>query len=349
MAVSVFKYSNLASKIGVMYGRMLSIEDYEELTSKKTVKDVAAYLKYNTHYNDVLSEVNENIIHRGQLEKIFKNSLLDDYFKLFHYVRGNVKKFLRLVFLKYEIEDLKILLRVLNTEHNTKAVRDSLLFLRKYCTIDLDKLAKSKDIQDFILNLKGSKYYNILAPFIVNKEYANIFNIEMSLDLYFFSLIWKNKDKLLGGHDREIITSSFGEEIDVQNILYIYRSKRFHNVPKEIIYSYLIPFRKKLSHDAIVSMVEAKEIEDVMDIIKKTKYAEIFNENNDHFFDRNFSIYVYKRNKNFMKNEKFSIGLIMAYLHLKEIEIKFIVSIIEGIRYSLPPGDLKKNIFLGGV
>ncbi len=346
MLLSMFKYSGLSTKIRVMTGRMLTTVDYEELLKKNTVSDVATYLKSQTQYKTILGEVNENTIHRGKLEQIFKNTLMNDYMKLFRFIRGNAKEFLRFAFLRYEIEDLKILLRVLETEHNTQLVHDSLLFLKRYSTVDIEKLSSSKNIQEFIQNLKGSVYYNILSPFIVNKQHLNLFSVEMSLDMYFFSLIWKQKDKLLRGQDKKIINQSFGSEIDILNMLWIYRCKKFYQMPKEIIYSYIIPHRYKLNKAQIVSMVEAKDYEEVKKIIQATKYADVFAGENDHYFERNFTYYANKTHKRFLRQNHFSIASLMSYLHLKEIEIHNIISITEGIRYNLKPEEIRNYIVI---
>ncbi len=341
---STFKYSGLASKIGVMTGRMLTNNDYKELLEKRTVNDIATYLKYNTHYRTILEEVNENLIHRGQLEKMLRIDLLEDYVKLFRFIGGNVKAFLKFAFIRHEIEDLKMALRILNTENNTMYIQDSLSFLQKYDSIDIGKLAASKDIEDFIQNLKGTVYFNILSPFIANKENINLFTIDMTLDMYFFSLIWKQKEKLLKGQDKSIIDRSFGSEIDMLNILWIYRGKKFYNISREILYSYIIPYRYKLKKEQIISMVEAKSAEDTMEAIKATRYAKVFVDINDHYYERSFSELVFNMHKRLARNKRFSIGSLMAYLHLKEIEIRNIISLIECIRYNISREDIRKYI-----
>ncbi|WHH61225.1 V-type ATPase subunit [Petroclostridium sp. X23] len=347
MSLSLYRYSSLHAKVRVMLARSLTSADYEELVVKRSVQDVAAYLKYNTHYQTILDEINETTIHRGQLEKVFKKVLINDYIKLFRFVQGNAKAFLKLAFLRYEIEDLKILLRVLDTEHNTQLVHDSLIFLRKYSTIDIENVASSKDIQQFIQNLKGSIYYDVLSPFITNTQHLNLFSIEMSLDMYFFTRLWKQKDKLLKNEDHKAILQSFGSEIDILNILWIYRCKKYYNTPKEIIYSYTIPFTYRISKAQLINMVEAKTPEEVLELVQTTKYNQIFLEGKEYFYEQNFTYYVYKLHKRLLMRQPFSIASLMAYLHLKEIEIRNIISIIEGIRYQLSPDQIKKYIVAG--
>lgn len=342
--LSVFQYSGITAKVRTMMGKMLTVDDYKAMIQKKTVQDVANYLKNNTYYNTVLDDINENSIHRGQLEQILKTSLIESYTKLFKFLRGDVKTYLKLIFLKYEIEELKMIVRVLHTEHNIQFAQNSLAFLRENDDIDIQKLLESKNIQQLIENLKGSVYYNVLSPFVVNTEHLDLFSIEMTLDMYFFNLVWKQKEKLLSGEDQRIITQSLGSETDVLNILWIHRCKKYYNIPNEIIYSYIIPYRYRLTKSQIVKMVEAKTVEELEQIVGATCYAQIFGQNKGLLLEHDFNLYVFKIYKKILRYHPFSIASIMAFIHLKEIEIRNLISIIEGIRYGLEPEQIKQYI-----
>ena len=43
--------------------------------------------------------------------------------------------------------------------------------------------------------------------------------------MYYFSYIWKQKDKLLKGKERQIIADSYGRRIDLLNIQWLMRAK----------------------------------------------------------------------------------------------------------------------------
>ena len=65
----------VATKAKAMYGKRLRKEDYQELLRKRSVNEVAAYLKNETAYSDILDGVRENAIHRSQLEHLLKKDL----------------------------------------------------------------------------------------------------------------------------------------------------------------------------------------------------------------------------------------------------------------------------------
>ena len=57
----------IAAKARSMLGEQLSAQDYEELLHKRSVAEIAAYLKNVTSYAHALKDVRENNIHSGQL------------------------------------------------------------------------------------------------------------------------------------------------------------------------------------------------------------------------------------------------------------------------------------------
>ena len=75
-------YISAGTKARALYGKLLTSEDYKSLLERKNVPEVASYLKKNTVYSELLSEINENDVHRGDLEVLFMKSLYDDFVKI---------------------------------------------------------------------------------------------------------------------------------------------------------------------------------------------------------------------------------------------------------------------------
>jgi len=347
MPWAVAEYSALAGKTRAMYGKLLTTENYMELMRQKTVGDVAAYLKRNTFYSDALSGVNTADIHRAQLENILRKSLLGDYRKLFCFTRGDVKEFLKVAYLKYEVESFKRLFRILEREGDTALVEDSLLFLSKYGTLDIAKLSTAVNSQEFIANLKGTVYYDVLRPFLAENRSHNLFDIEMSLDMYYINLVYRKRKKLLGGLNAHAVGISLGTEIDVSNLMWIYRGRIVYNLDRSVILGYLIPHRYKLPMELIYEMVDAKDSEAFRKIVGGTKYADIFLSDSHRYYELNFSEYMYRMHRSFLRKYAYSISCALSYLHLKEYELSNIISIIEGIRYQLPVDVIRT--FITGI
>lgn len=334
MLLDLYKYSGIHSKMKGMSRGLLTEEDYIELLGKKSVIEIALYLESNTSYKTALKSAGDTAsIHRGELEKILQKSFEDDFVKLMKFENGGNKEFLRIYILRYEIELLKVMLRMLeNNTLNTFERRINEYFL-KSMTIDVDKLKTSHNLPQFIENLKGSVYSKLLSPFIVNTEHLNLFSIEMSLDVYYFKRVWKLKDKLLSPSDALIVKQTFGSEVDLLNILWIIRCKKYFNTPKELIYSFIVPINYRLRREQLKPLVEAETADEVLLLLEKTRYKGLFNRD-DLFLEQYYLSYVARIFYRKSRLETFSIMSSLGYLHIKEIEMTNIIKIIEGVRYS---------------
>jgi len=344
MPFSVLSYTAANTKARALFGKLLTSDDYKKLLDKKNVPDIASYLKKYTSYSSILSEINENDVHRGELEALFKASLYNDFIKILHFLGGNAAKFIEAAFLRHEIEDLKMLISIIYTRRESELMKDSLVLLKKYSTLDYNKLIRSRSVEELISNLKGTEYYKVLAYFTGNLKQNSLFDIEMALDNHFFLSVIKLKDKLLSGSDRKIVTRSFGLEIDILNIMLIYRCKKLFYLPKEITLNYVIPYWYRLKKSQLVRLAESHDISEFKDLVSQTPYAKIFKANEEHMWETNSMTFMYRFYKSILREKQPSLGVAIAYLHLKDIDIRNIITVIEGVRYSLPTEEIEKYL-----
>lgn len=347
MLSEVIRYSGSFAKIKAMTGKLLNNEDYDALLSKGTVNDVAAYLKNKTNYRYALRDISESEIHRGELEGILNMEKEREFVKLFKFEKGINKRFYNVFILRYEIERIKEMLRMLENEILpvfSEKIND---YYKKNMSIDIAKLAGSKSVSGFIDNLKGSPYYGMLSRLAANQESLNIFSAEMTLDVYYFSQVWRIIDKLLEKNDKKLVRESFGTEIDILNIMWILRCKKYFDMPKEVIYSFILPKRFRLRHEMLVSLVEANSADEVYSLLKKTPYRSIF-EKEDFFMEQYYYKYVNSLQRKLSRLMPYSIMTVLAYIHAKEIEINNITKIIEGIRYKLDMKEIERYLIRNG-
>lgn len=347
MLSALYKYSGSFAKVRAMKGKLLKNEDYDALLIKNSVNDVALYLKNNTHYKSELEDISERNIHRGELESILQDAREKEFSRLFKFEKGNNKKFLSVFILRYEIEILKEMLRMLENDVLITFSHKTNEYYKKHMSIDIDKLIHSQSILQFIDNLKGSSFYDLLSPFNTNQEHLNIFSIEMTLDVYYFNNAWLFLEKFLQKKDKELVKESFGTELDILNIMWILRSKKYFNTPKEIIYAFILPRKHKLKHEQIVDFVEAKDADEVLRLVKETPYRSVF-EKDDIYMEQYYYRYVNELQRKMSRNMPFSIMSIISYIHSKDIEVNNITKIIEGIRYKLDMNEIERYLIRNG-
>ena len=112
--------------------------------------------------------------------------------------------------------------------------------IQRFTEIPLDKLSEAQTVPEILEVLKDTHYYRVLQK-LEKSEQVSLFDFEMTLDLYYFSIIWKQKDKLLKGRDLDLLTRSLGSKIDLLNMMWIYRAKKYYQLTEASIYALLIP------------------------------------------------------------------------------------------------------------
>ena len=339
------KYGALSGKSRAMFGKLLNRYDYNALIQKKRVSEILAYLKYNTHYSTILAEVDENNVHRVDLENALKKDIMTDYSKFRKFAVGQLKEFINVYFRKIEIESLKLILRAFEAGHVEYSVLEkSLMFLTGNDGLDIPKLALSKDLEEFLSRLYGTDYYELLKPFLYDSDETRLFDMEMTLDLYYIRCLKKAFERLPDKTDRAIVKEMMETEADILNILWIYRSKYLHEFPNELIRSYLVHITGKLGRKMTDSLINAGNTEEYLDILKRSPYGFLFDDQNQLFFEHSYLEYIHKLHRTYFRRRPFSVACIISYLRLKELEIANIITIIECIRYGLSEEETRKFV-----
>ena len=339
----VIIYAAVNTKIRALEKDFLKREDYLNMIQKKSVVDVAHYLKENTSYGKLLSEINIDNISRRDLEDILKNNMIKNMDKLIYYFRDDYKELIRSLYIKYEIEDLKILSRSIFNGKDLETIEKPLSFLGKYSRVDPKILFKSKTNRDLIYSLKGSEFYEFLIP-LVNGKRENRFRFEMALDMGYFSIIQSRKLKI-SREDRKILKKWEGLLADLYNIQWVYRGKKFYSLSPEELLNYTINFGDKLTFKKRKAMCYTKNLEELYKMITNTIYGFLFKKeemSRDIYMERRINRFMYYKLKALDRQFSLSIIQTIDYVWSFEFEIRDIISILEAIRYDIPSEEARK-------
>lgn len=334
-------YSGTTTKIRAIRSRLLTQDHYRELASMHSVTEALAYLKKQPAYEKVFADVDEAALHRNEIEKLLTNAVYMDFQKIYRFATVRQRKFMDLYFHRYEIAALKTCMRMVFDHRDVKLdLRIFEEFFQKHSQLDLRKLSSSRNLEEFMGYLKGTIYYDALDR-LSNIPNPTLFDYEMSIDLFYFKWFWDWKDKkIFDREERDIFMDSYGVKMDLLNVRWIYRSKKFFQMPAADIYALLIPVQYHLKRDEIQSLVEASSMEDFHGILKKTYYGRHYDSYDADSLDETYNrIRSEVQHKN-AKQNPYSVAILISYLFEKEHEIEKITLALECVRYGLPQGQI---------
>lgn len=336
---NLLAYSGIVTKIRAMESKLLKPEQFTEIANLGNVPEIVDYLKKNTAYAEVLDSLDESQIHRGNIEKVLIQSLYHDYTKIYRFCGQKQRRFLKLHMKSYEIDLINYCLRiVINHYKQPFDLNYKRAFFDRYSQISIEKLITSRTTDELVENLKDTEYY---APLRKLKDSQNVtlYDYDLTLNLYYFTTIWKEQKKVLKKADLDLFMRDFGSRIDLLNLQWIYRAKKYYNMKPADIYLLLIPIHYKLSTDLVKELVEAPGLEEFENAVARTSYARHYNFRQDLTIEQMYSEclnYLYTVDR---RRTPYSIAAVNTYLFLKEEELKKLTTAMECIRYSLTPGE----------
>ena len=336
---NVMTYSGITVKIRAMQAKLLKDGDYEQIASMRSVPEVTEFLKEKPAYEKYLEEMDSTLYHRGNVEKILYQSLFDDYSRIFRFGGPQQKQFLKTYWKRYEVDVINYCLRIVFNHYQIPFDLDyKKEYFDRYSQISIEKLITSRTTDELVENLKDTEYY---APLRKLKDSQNVtlYDYDLTLNLYYFTTIWKEQKKVLKKADLDLFMRDFGSRIDLLNLQWIYRAKKYYNMKPADIYLLLIPIHYKLSTDLVKELVEAPGLEEFENAVARTSYARHYNFRQDLTIEQMYSeclnyLYTVDRRRN-----PYSIAAVNTYLFLKEEELKKLTTAMECIRYSLTPGE----------
>ena len=332
---SIFKYAYPNAKVRALKGRLLSEETFRALLHCERFEEVLNVL-LSTHYSDALAELPGTDISGPQLNSVLYQSLFQDYEKTIRALDRSLQPFFILLYQKYELTNLKTILRGIFSQAALEDLQALLLPTERYTLFSKDALLSFHNIQDVITHLQGSFFqYPLNRALRRFEDEQEIFPLEMALDLHYYHTLW-DAMKPLPAAEQKIIRKLLGTWLDILNLTWIVRFKEEYQFSPEEILNYTIHHGANFRLRDRRQLSEAQNVGEILEFLKHSAYAKGLPDQLDpSILHVLLSRYLITQLRSYFSGNPFQIGVILGYLWLKEFEISDIISISEAKRYGL--------------
>ncbi len=347
--VNEYMSSSMASnailaKARAMYGKSLSDPDYKQLMDCRNVPEVAAYLKTRTNYRSVLSGLDENDVHRGQLEAVLKQALYYDILALSRYAEEKSLVFADFMISQMEIEQIIRCVTLINIGRPDEFIYSLPLAMGKFAKINLESLTAVRSYDELIQALAGTRYCAAVKKYKPKDgASADVALLEAELNNNNFAMVFEAIKTSRKGKDRDDLQNVFAGMLDFRNVSRIIRLKKYFGYDKEKIRPLLIPYGK-LSDRVLDELCEASSAKEVFEQANATYLGKLMSKlqynDTSQMADALLSIYC----KHHLRLSPNPAIVMISYVYLKEIELTNIVNIIESTRYGLSADEKEKML-----
>jgi len=331
------RFSYINAKIRSLKSRLLIQSDYENLLKAQGYNALVECLRF-TSYG---TRIDEHLSSFDDLISLYHTNLFEIYVKLIDSISGNIRRLVHHFYQRYELENLKVILRTICYNLQAESAQKLLLPVTKYATFSANELLAAKNITELIERLKGSWYYEPLENSLYRFENeGETFPLEMALDLSYYKHLWEIISSLVR-KDKKIAKTLLGVHLDALNIVWIIRFKESYRFSPEEILNYTLANGRHISKKVRKRLAYSISVNDIIENLEGTPYKYFLQGMNDPEIGYiKLLKYILKLVKSNWSRYPFQIGTILDYIIFIEMELRDLITITEGIRI----GISKENI-----
>ncbi|MGA1844084.1 MAG: V-type ATPase subunit [bacterium] len=341
MLKDAIRFSYINAKIRSLKSRLLIPSDYEKLIKAQGYQGLVESLRltsYGMKIDETLSSF-DDLIH------LYHIYLFETYTKIIDSVSGNIKQLVNHLYQRYELENLKVIIRTICYGQQPEYARRLLFPVTKHATLSADELLASKDMTELIEAVKGTWYYEPLENSLYRFENeGETFPLEMALDLSYYKHLWEIVSSLVR-KDKKVARTLLGIQLDALNIIWIMRFKESYRFTPEEILNYSLVNGKHISRKVRKRLAYSVGVNDVIVNLEGTPYKSFLQAMNDPEIGYiKLLQYVLSITRSNWSRYPFQIGTILDYIFFIEMEIKDLITITEGIRIGMSNDEVNKYI-----
>ncbi len=314
------------AKARVMMGYLINDEMFEMLTKQSSDVEVIRIISKLPQYQSYLTQLAET---GHAVEIAVKQSFFSSYEKLYHYYVGDYRQFFKALLLRYEVENIKFLIRKAINPSQFEDLRKTLLIPSVYRTHSYDALLKCKTLTALLEGLAGTPYADMIKPYANEEPSKMLFHMEMILDRYYFNNLRKQM-MTLHRNDQQLMLKLLGINIDLLNIQWIYRGIHYFSISPEEIFNFTLNGGDRYDYKTLKILCYST-LEMFRSEISKEDYGVIF-KSQDYLMEREMERYLYYEINKPKYNNTQTLATPVVFLFKFEYEIRDLLTILEAIR-----------------
>lgn len=331
-----FSSNSVIAKARAVIGRSLTAEDYAQLAAKENVPAVCAYLKQTVRYGGALAAVNPQTVHRSQLEAVMRRSVFDIFESFHRFDYTESKNYFKYIIMRLEIEQILAAIQCVAAGNADSYIAAMPMFLTEHTSIDLPALGTAESLMEALDILEGTPYYAVLKePITLAAETgrADIRDCERRLYTMYYMKLLKSVEKELKGSAKKEFKRTVLRSIDMENVVSVYRYTMFFGEDADKVKGALIPFKYRLSAEAVEHLAAEKDISKISAELAKIGYRHGAEPSDSvELLAERISLDYLRKTLRLSQNAPV---VYLALTEMLEIELKNIKTVIEGIRYGL--------------
>ncbi len=328
--MSTSKYAYAYARIRARMSELLDERKLRELVDTRREDFLASLM--DTAYKEKLTKAAVTEIDARKIEKALREELIDQHLMVIKSTGGAIRDVFEVFLRRLEVKNLKAVIRAKAAETQTP---------------------EANSIESMIKQLE-SPYRRVLEEALHEYEKSkSVLILENALDEEIADALW-NRIERLGVTDKEIVRKIIGTEFDIANLMTLLRCKS-EEITEAEMRKYFLPYvyAFDFNADAVKDAISAENVSTAIQLMPASSvYKEVLTgalsayeaEKSLIPFEYALSRYFLVTIKNILRGYPINIGTIIAFLYLKDIEIRNLSTITVCKENEIPAEETMKML-----
>ena len=328
----VSEYATVHARVRAMYSMMLAPETWTELCEATDFAALLNLLK-GTVYAPYLAEVEDEKLTPRRTVYQVKKLLADAFTIIARLVPRSSRPLVTQFYRRYEVDNLKALIRGVETGTSWERVRYVLFPLGSFTVLPAESMMEAEDVGAAVEQLRGTPYYDTLAHAM--ERYTaehSLFPLEVVLDLAYWRELWRDVNQLPNS-DRTPGRRVVGSLLDASNLMWAIRYRVSHHLSEEEIINYTLPSGYLVHDEDVRAIAAGADIAQVMARVYPSlgDVSPLLKEPQRGLpqLEAQLLRHVAQECRAAFVGYPFHVGIPMAYLLLAELEIQDLTVLVE--------------------
>lgn len=348
MISQLMKYGGVSAKVRSMYGKRLKRADFDNMIRMTSISDIALYLKDLPGWQETLRDINPYDVSRHDLESALNQAVIIEYTRIFKFISASDHPLMRYLIMRKEMEEILSLLRLLTSDNGSEYRCLLPPFIRDKSPINFNLFAQCGSFDDLLNLLTRTRFHRALTklprPPGSPPDYTTIKTVLLS---EYINSIYETINKNYSKDIATTLDKGFSLQSELLNIETIIRIKSTYPELSEYIPSLLLPKYHFLRPALLHSLIQADSVDTALQILKASPYSKLYTSYDyAHIEDYRYR-YLYDFYKRLLSDPMPSVCAPIAYIYLKEHEIKTLINVIECVHYGTTPDEVSLELVVG--
>lgn len=341
---SIGKYGKLNAQIRAMRSRLLTEAAFRKLISAGSVEEIISNL-LQTRLKDITAKI--EIADSRKIDYLLTFEEIRQWKHLKKNCPDELKRIILFFLEEYEIRQLKYLFRLWYKKKNIDTV---LLHEKIIHEFPVQDIIKAKDIYGIIDLLSEMPYSSVLsnASSLFDKH-GSLFQLETALDKDYYSRLWIFTDSL-SRKDSQVSKKMLGIEIDLKNLEWLVRFKKYYGLEYSRIRQLLIPHGRSIEGYHFKNMNNGNSALNIL--------GEMFGKNKIDFTEDSkdsstlaileevlYSL-LFSEARQAFSGFPFSVSILWGFRVMLQIEMKNLRSLIQCKTYKVNENEIENYLVL---